>query len=263
MKTTKILILSLVLILFSSCNTNKNTPATELYKKYEASYENLQKLESFTKNEYIEVSFDNNSDHLDFDIMCELKYKNKNENRPYVWSLNFSSKNGQIPIKVYYTDKNLYVNNSDSKFVMYLPEIFVDEDNISLVHDIDIDDLISATSIQEQGYEQITFLFEGIETISYLNKLVDTGISDMKILEIVPSDVTMIANINDDGYLLGKQIAFDTSISLEYKDVQYNSSIKYNASVENYNFDNTFIDDNYNNENYEQIKIKDLANFLK
>lgn len=259
-KISKLLILTIILTILSSCDISSQDPSMILYQKYAHATKNVNELDSFTKDENVHIDLTSLGEQLNFDFDSNLKYENKDNSD--TWNLSINLNDGNNFIDIYYDDNKLYVDSAISKSKVYAPNLISDLSNVSLVNKMKKSDLISATSTQQDGFEQITFIFDGKDTSIYLNKLTDVGIKNIDVLEITPSDVNMIANINDDGYLTDQQIMFDTKISLKYNDEQYDANINYNATIKNYNFNNTHIDSSYKNYNYKFVDIDELKRYL-
>lgn len=259
-KISKILILTLILSVLSSCEISSQDPSMLLYQKYSQSVKNIDSLDSFTKDENVHIDLSSLGDQLNFNVGSNLKYENKDDSDIRNLSINLNDENDIV--NIYYDNNKIYIDNTINRSKVYVPNLIGDLSNISLVSKMKKSDLISATSTQQDGFEQITFIFNGKDTSIYLNNLTDIGIKNIDVLEITPSDVTMVANINDDGYLTDQQIIFNTKISLEYDGTEYDSTINYDATIKIYDFNNTSIDSDYKNNNYKAIDIYELKKYL-
>lgn len=259
-KIRRIFMLISVVLLLSSCNINAKSPSLILYQKYVKAIENVNSLDSFSRDENVHIDLSSLGEQLDFELSSSLKYQNQNNSD--LWELSFNINNTNDILKLYYSDENIYIDSNANKFKIYAPSIINDLSNVSVVSKMQKSDLISATSMQQDGFEQITFIFNGDDTSIYLNKLTDIGIKNLDVLEITPSDVTMIANIDDNGYLIDQKIIFDTKISLTYDGKEYDSQITYDATINNYDFNNTYTDTLNGTDIYKNINAEELKDYL-
>lgn len=259
-KINRLFIVVVILSLLSSCNVTSENPSLVLYQKYLTASKNINSLDSFSRDENVHIDLNSFGEGLNFNIGTELKRENTDNSD--ICSISFKPGDKAQAINLYYNDGYLYIENYDNKSVLNTPNLINDISNISIVNKMKKSDLISATSTQQDGFEQITFIFDGKDTSIYINRLTDIGIKDLNVLEITPSDVTMVANINDDGYLTDQKITFNTKISLTYKENTYDATINYDATIKNYEFNNTHVDKQNDFDEYTSISVKHLKELL-
>ncbi len=224
-------------LMLTSCDLGGSPK--DLYGQYNQAKKSVQKQDSYTKNEFVDISFKGKDNDFGITASSLLKYSNVNEN---TWETSFKIGNLNFSPNAFYSDGNAYVSLGDLKINVSIPKLFANPQFLSMINDNDKKNLLTSESVDNaDGSKTMTFTFKSDDTMSNIYKLLKLGVPDVEILDVVPGEVTVVATISPDGLLLSEKATFSTDVTINTNGSSNTATLTYSTNLSNSNFNSTEI----------------------
>lgn len=217
----------------TSCSNEGELSDVSVFKEYEKAYKKVYKQESYTRTENVNLTATVSGKTVPVNLKSILSYQNINDEPNYHATISLN--NGGNVAEGYYKDGSVYVNSALAKVMIDVPKVLVRPDLISFVKNSDKKSLKSG-KVETYGAsgkaEVLTMFFDSSAAVEYFNKIKAYGFNEINIDDLQPSEIKVVANINDIGVLMNETISFTilTDVLINNKTEQV--MITYDAYVE-------------------------------
>lgn len=259
MKKIKFLIFTMLMVVFiSGCELPGSEPK-DLYGQYILAKDNVNDTDSFSKSEDVDITFKTGENAVSGNVQTTLKFVNDEKD---TWAVDFNIQDMGSIANAYYYDGKLYVDFSSIKACVSIPSILAKPNFLSMVNDNSKKNLMSSNSVDNaDGSKTMTFSFTSDDTISNIKKLSSLGMSDIEIVSVTPSIVTVIADINVNGLLVSETSSFSTEVVVNISGEEHTATLVYNTSLKNYDINSTEIT-MPNTADYQLFELEEIKNSL-
>lgn len=208
-KKTMSIFIVLAMLTVTSCSNDGEVTDGSIFKEYEKASKKVLKQESYTRTERVNITASASGKTVPINLKSVLKYQTIDNEPNYSATLSLDG-NSNIA-EGYYKNGSVYVNSVFAKVMVDLPKVLVKPELISFVKNSDEKALKSAT-VETYGAsgkaEVVTMFFDSSAAVDYFNKIKSYGFSNLSVDNLQPSEIKVVANINDIGVLMNETITF-------------------------------------------------------
>lgn len=262
MKKIFLKLIAIVIVLnVTGCATGTSVDY-EIYNKYQRAFYNVKDQESYTLVEDIDADIILNEEKSKLGFTNMLKYENNN-NEP-VYNLTVNIDDTDMSIDSYFMGNNVYVKSAQDTMLVDVTKVFIKYELINFATSNDKANLKSAEveHDKESGNDIVTLFFEGQSYVKYVEELSDLGLTDFNVEEFYPTEIKVVATIDNEGMLINEKIFFNTYSEVKVKEELKHMSLSYVANTDFTDVNNTAIEIP-NLEGTTQIDMTQTLNFIR